>query len=121
MPVNTNTFIVVATRGHQHDEVALAAALESSAKYVGLIGSRRKTILIYEGLRRRGFSAKRIGEVHAPVGLAIGAVTPEEIAVSIMAEIIMCRMGGDGKPLKLGGKYLKKVVEGTWETLQPSS
>ena len=69
LPVNPNTFIIVATRGHRYDNVALAAAARTSAKYVGLLGSRRKIILIYEDLLRMGISNERIRELRAPIGL----------------------------------------------------
>ncbi|MFH1652203.1 MAG: XdhC/CoxI family protein [Chloroflexota bacterium] len=104
VPVNRNTFIVVATRGHRDDDIAVEAALRTPAAYVGLIGSKRKTLLIHESLRQRGVPPERIREIHAPIGLSIGAVTPEEIAVSILAEMLMCRLGGDGKTMKLEKK-----------------
>lgn len=101
VPVNANTFIVVATLGHKYDNVALEAALKSPAGYVGLVGSKRKTILIFEELLKRGIPRERIRNVNAPIGLAIGAVTPEEIAISIIAEMTMFRHGGSGLPMKL--------------------
>jgi xanthine dehydrogenase accessory factor len=121
VPVNTNTFIVVATRGHRYDDLALEAALRSPARYVGLVGSRRKTILIHKELLKRGVPLERLREVHAPIGLDIGALTPEEIAVSIMAEMIMCRLGGTGRPMKLDERYLRKLEGEPWEEHQPSS
>ena len=69
LPINANTFIVVATRGHRYDDAALAAAMETPASYVGLLGSRRKTILIYEELLQRGWPIERVKAVHAPIGL----------------------------------------------------
>ena len=101
LPINPNTFIVVATRGHRYDNVALAAAASTPAKYVALMGSRRKTILIYEDLMRSGVPIERIREIRSPVGLDIRARTPEEIALSIMAEVLMFRLGGGGQPMKL--------------------
>ncbi len=110
-PVNANTFIVVATRGHHLDDVALEAAARTPARYVGLVGSRRKTILIYEELIKHGIPMERLRQIHAPIGLDIGALTPDEIAVSILAEITMARLGGTGKPLTLEERLLDKAAE----------
>ena len=101
LPINANTFIVVATRGHRYDNVALEAAAKTPARYVGLMGSKRKTILIYEDLIRNGMPLERVKEIRSPVGLDIHARTPEEIAVSVMAEVLMFRLGGTGQPMKL--------------------
>jgi xanthine dehydrogenase accessory factor len=111
LPVNPNSFIVVATRGHRYDDSALAAALETPASYIGLLGSRRKTVLIYEELRRRGVPVERLKQVHAPIGLDIGGRTPEEIALSIMAEILMFRLGGSGGPMKLEDRHFQRLEE----------
>ena len=101
LPINANTFIVVATRGHRYDNVALESAAKTPARYVGLMGSKRKTILIYEDLIRNGMPLERVKEIRSPVGLDIHARTPEEIAVSVMAEVLMFRLGGTGQPMKL--------------------
>ena len=111
LPINPNTFIIIATRGHRYDNVALEAAAKTSAKYVGLLGSRRKTILIYEDLVRMGLPLQRIREIRSPVGLDIGGRTPDEIAVSIMAEVLMFRHGGTGSPMKLDQHRIDKIVE----------
>lgn len=111
LPVNANTFIVVATRGHRFDDVALEAAARTQARYVGLVGSKRKTILIYENLVRRGIPLERIKAVRSPIGLDIHARTPDEIAVSIMAEILMFRLGGTGQPMKLEEWRIDRLVE----------
>jgi len=98
-------FVVIITRGHIHDKVVLAQALSTETAYVGMIGSRRKRNIIYKALEDEGFSAEAIGRVHSPVGLDIGAETPEEIAVSIVAELIQVRAsleGRGGKKLPLG-------------------
>ena len=109
LAVNPNTFIVIATRGHRYDDVALEAAARTRASYVALLGSRRKTILIYESLAEKGVPMDRIREIRAPSGLDIGARTPEEIAVSLVAEMLMFRLGGTGAPLKLDEKLLQKI------------
>ena len=111
LPINPNTFVIIATRGHRYDNVALEAALKTSAKYVGLLGSKRKTILIYEDLIRSGVPVERVREVRAPVGLDIHARTPQEIAVSIISEILMFRLGGTGAPMKLEDWRLDRIVE----------
>jgi xanthine dehydrogenase accessory factor len=109
LPINANTFVIIATRGHRYDSVALEAAARTRAKYVGLLGSRRKTILIYEDLLRGGMPIERVREIRAPIGLDIRARTPEEIAVSIMAEALMFRLGGTGLPMKLEERLLEKA------------
>jgi xanthine dehydrogenase accessory factor len=91
VPVDTNTFIVIATRGHNYDLDALKEALKTDAGYIGLLGSKRKKALLFKILREEGFSQRDIDRVITPVGLSIGSVTPEEIAISIMAQIIKHR------------------------------
>ena len=110
IPINANTFIVVATRGHWFDDLALEAAVHTPAKYVGLLGSKRKTILIYQRLVQLGIPPERLKEVHAPVGLDIGALTPEELAVSIVSEIIMYRHGSSGGPMRMDERYFNRAV-----------
>jgi len=86
-----SSFIVIVTRGHRDDMRCLRWAVQTSARYIGMIGSRRKTIAIYRELQKEGLPAHLFERVHAPVGLDIGAVTPEEIAVAITAELIAIR------------------------------
>ncbi len=86
-----SSHIVIVTRGHRDDMRVLRWALNTRARYLGMIGSRRKTISIYKELEKEGIPADKFASVHAPVGLEIGAVTPEEIAVSIVAEMIAVR------------------------------
>ena len=111
LPINANTFIVIATRGHRYDDSALEAAARTPARYVALLGSKRKTIMIYEELIRRGISLERIRELRAPSGLDISARTPEEIAISIVAEILMFRLGGTGLPMKLDERLLQIAAD----------
>ena len=118
LSINVNSFLVVATRGHRFDDMALESALKTRARYIGLLGSRRKTLMIYRRLMEQGVAKERIREVYAPVGLNIGALTPEELAVSIMSEIIMVRRGGDGGQMQMGDWYLDRaasIVERTVE------
>ena len=110
-PINVNTFIVVATRGHRYDDMALQTALNTRARYIGLLGSRRKTLMIYQRLLQEGVPLERLKQVHAPIGLDIGALTPEELAVSIMSEIIMTRRGGKGGQMQMDQWYLERVAD----------
>ncbi|NQW24538.1 MAG: XdhC family protein [SAR202 cluster bacterium] len=110
LDLNVNTFVVVATRGHRYDDMALESALTTRARYIGLLGSRRKTIMIFQRLLQNGVSLERIKEVYAPVGLNIGALEPEELAVSIMSEIIMVRRGGDGGQMQMGEWYVDRAA-----------
>ena len=86
-----SAYIVIVTRGHRDDMRVLRWAVNANARYLGMIGSRRKTISIYKELEQEGIPAEKFAKIHAPVGLEIGAVTPEEIAVAIVAEMIAVR------------------------------
>lgn len=97
-PIGEQTFVVIVTRGHRHDARALAAVVASPARYIGMIGSKRKVLAIFDDLRDAGVPRERLARVHAPIGLDIGAVTPAEIAVSIAAELIAVRRGTAGPP-----------------------
>ena len=111
VPINANTSIVVATRGHRYDDLALETAIKTPAGYIGLLGSRRKTILIYQRLAQQGVPVERLREIRAPLGLDIGALTPEELAVSIMSEIIMHRHDKSGSPMTMDDRYFYPAVE----------
>ena len=91
LPVTADDAIVIATRGHRHDAVILDRVAASPAGYVGLLGSRRKKTVITKALLATGVPREALERVRVPVGLAIGAVTPEEIAVSVVAELIRWR------------------------------
>ena len=88
---NESSYIVIVTRGHRDDMRVLRWAVQTRARYVGMIGSKRKVIEIFKTLQKEGVPAHLFDRVHAPVGLDIGAVTPEEIAVAITAELIAVR------------------------------
>jgi xanthine dehydrogenase accessory factor len=88
---NASSYLLIVTRGHKDDMRVLAWAVRTAARYIGMIGSKRKVISVYQALEREGFSAEEFERVHAPVGLDIGALSPEEIAVSIAAELIAVR------------------------------
>ena len=110
MEIGWNTFIVVATRGHKLDSYALRAAVRTDARYVGLLGSRRKTILVERMLRDEGVPEERLRQVHAPIGLDLGGRTPAEIALSILAELSAERFGGTARPLRLSGELYERAV-----------
>jgi xanthine dehydrogenase accessory factor len=90
-----SAFVVVVTRGHAHDLAAVRALAGRPLRYLGMIGSRAKVARVFEALRAEGVPPDWLDEVHAPIGLQIGAVTPEEIAVSIVAELVAVRRGAD--------------------------
>ena len=92
--VDENSYIVIYTPGHVSDEQCLQFAVGTAAKYVGMIGSKKKVKEIKERLRKKGVSQQQLDEVHAPIGLEINAQTPEEIAISILAEITKVRRSG---------------------------
>jgi len=102
---NSATYIAIVTRGHKDDMRVLSWAVETdsrgfSPRYIGMIGSRRKVISVYKALEKQGTSLEKFDRVHAPVGLDIGALTPEEIAVSITAELIAVRRNSENFPNK---------------------
>jgi xanthine dehydrogenase accessory factor len=89
--IDSNTYCIIVTRGHNHDEEALYHLARTPASYLGMIGSKRKIKLIYEDLLAKGIPQEALERVHAPLGFAIGSQTVPEIAVSIVAELIACR------------------------------
>lgn len=91
------SFLVIVTRAHVHDQTVLEWAITTDAKYIGMIGSRRKIKTIYDNLIAKGIKEDILKRVHAPIGLDIKAETPEEIAVSIVAEIISVYRSGKSK------------------------
>ncbi|MDX9745735.1 MAG: XdhC/CoxI family protein [Syntrophales bacterium] len=100
LPVSASSYIVIVTHGHAHDQMALEWALETQARYIGMIGSRKKTRQVLDNLIEKGVSAEDIEKrVHSPIGLNINAETPAEIAVSIIAEMIQVSYS-DGPPVK---------------------
>ncbi len=102
---NSATYIVIVTRGHKDDMRVLSWAVETesrgfSPRYIGMIGSRRKVVSVYRALEKQRVPLDKFERVHAPIGLDIGALTPEEIAVSITAELISVRRNADNLPHK---------------------
>ena len=93
--IPASAYVVIVTRGHQHDLDALRALARRDLKYLGLIGSRAKVARIHSALATEGVPLEALERVHAPIGLDIGAVTPAEIAISILAQLIAVRRGAD--------------------------
>ena len=91
--------IAIVTRGHKQDEDCLQAALSANLDYIGMIGSKRRTNIVLDKLREVGFAEDQLKKVRAPIGLDIGAVSPEEVALAILAEIVTERRGGSGSSL----------------------
>ncbi len=91
LPANDATYAIIVTRGHKDDMRVLRWAVGQPLRYVGMIGSKRKTLEVAKHLRKEGMSMDRLARIHAPMGLDIGAVTPEEIAVAVVAEMIRRR------------------------------
>lgn len=115
LQINAGTYIVIVTR-HKDDIPALRAALKTKASYIGLIGSRRRILQSFHILSKEGFTAQDLDRVNAPVGLEIGAETPEEISISIMAEIIQRRRLGPSQPanpMKIDASELEAVPSDT--------
>ncbi len=96
-----NDFVVIVTRGHLGDAAVLSGALRTQAGYIGMIGSKKKKAATYAALKKEGVAHEDLDRVHCPIGLSIGAETPEEIAVSVAAELILARSGAD-RPAKGG-------------------
>jgi xanthine dehydrogenase accessory factor len=91
---DAHSYIVIVTRGHSCDEIVLEQALETDAAYIGMIGSKRKTQAIFEKLRARGVTQQALRRVYSPIGFSLGAITPEEIALSIVCELVKIRRLG---------------------------
>lgn len=91
--------VAVVTRGHNEDEQCMHVVMSTRPDYVGLIGSKRRTSIVIDRLREAGVSDEQLRNIHAPIGLDIGAVSPEEVALAIMAEVVAERRGGNGEPL----------------------
>ncbi len=101
-PIGPTTFIVLVSRGHKQDETALRAVVTRGAGYVGMIGSKRRVSTVLRHLAEEGYPVDALERVYTPIGFEIGAETPEEIAVSIIAEIVCVRRGGSGRPMREG-------------------
>jgi xanthine dehydrogenase accessory factor len=91
LKITPSTYIIIVTRGHLKDEEVLGSVIKLGAAYIGMIGSRKKNATVFQRLTKKGISQEELDKVHTPIGIDINAQTPEEIAVSIMAEIIQVR------------------------------
>lgn len=99
--INEDSYIVIVTRGHKHDGEALEAVMDSKAKYIGVIGSKRKVLSMFNNLREKGIDEERLSKIYSPIGLDIADNTPEEIAISILAEILAVKNNKTGLHMKL--------------------
>jgi len=97
LKVNKSSYLVIVTRGHAYDQEVLEWALGQEVKYIGMIGSRKKIQTVYDALKQKGIPPDQLQRVYAPIGLNIGALTPEEIAVSIVAQMIQVRRQKKGE------------------------
>ncbi|MGI8424811.1 MAG: XdhC family protein [Chloroflexota bacterium] len=98
--VSAWTYLVLVTRGHEHDEATLRHVVGSPAPYIGMIGSRRRVLVVFERLRALGVSEEFIRRIYAPIGVDVGARSPEEIALAILAEIVCVKRGGRAPSLR---------------------
>lgn len=110
-PITPRTHIVLVTRAHAHDVQGLRAIIDSPAAYIGMIGSQRRVWAVFKLLHEEGVAAEKLARVRAPIGLDLGGSTPEEIALCIMAEIIMLRHGGTGVAMSesLRDRYMQRL------------
>src|SRR5512140_1155996 len=100
LKINRQTYLVITSRGSSVDAEGLPSLLESNAAYIGVIGSKRRWLTTVKALKEKGVPEEKINRVHSPMGLELNAETPEEIAVSIMAEVLMLKDKGTGKQMK---------------------
>jgi xanthine dehydrogenase accessory factor len=107
LSLNDFSYVVIATRGHKGDLACLRWAVTTAARYVGMVGSKRKLIEFCKVLEREGIPPERLEQVHSPVGLDIGALTPQEIAVSVVAEMIAVRRGATAGALSMAYRPAK--------------
>jgi xanthine dehydrogenase accessory factor len=95
LPINETSYLIIVTRGHRDDMRVLRLAVATEARYIAMIGSKRKVIGVVKELEEQGIARERLERIHAPMGLEIGAISPEEIAVSVAAEMIAVRRNAD--------------------------
>ncbi len=98
--IDNNTYIVIVSRGHKSDERALLEVINSNAKYIGVMGSKGKVMTMMDKIRNSGITEENINKIYAPIGLKISSGSPEEIAMSIMAEILLIKNNGTLKHMK---------------------
>jgi xanthine dehydrogenase accessory factor len=114
---NASSYLVIVTRGHRDDMRVLAWAVKTAARYVGMIGSKRKVLSVYQALEKEGFAPEEFSRVYAPMGLEIGALSPEEIAISITAELVAVRRNAkSAQHKKLQHEHRQAVAPGSTAT-----
>ena len=113
---NPSSYLVIVTRGHRDDMRVLAWAVRTTARYIGMIGSKRKVLSVYQALEKEGFSPEEFSKVFAPMGLEIGALSPEEIAISITAELVAVRRNAQSAQHKKVQRRHRETVASGAET-----
>ncbi len=113
---NVSSYLVIVTRGHRDDMRVLAWAARTDARYVGMIGSKRKVLSVYQALEKEGYSPEEFSRVYAPMGLEIGALSPEEIAMSITAELIAVRRNTQSAQHKKLQQEIREAVASSPDT-----
>ena len=108
-PIRPSSSIVIVSLAHTHDERCLRVVLDSPARYIGMIGSPRRVLTVFRKLEEGGCPPEQLARVRAPIGLNIGARSPAEIAVSILAEVIMAKYGGSGLPKSNERKLIDRL------------
>jgi xanthine dehydrogenase accessory factor len=109
LTIKPSTYIVIVTRGHRYDEIVLEQAVKTPAKYIGMIGSKRKILTTYKHLVEQDVSPDSLTRVHAPMGIEIGAVTAEEIGISVVAQLIQVRRG-ESLPLRHKSEVMRELI-----------
>ncbi len=107
---NASSYLVIVTRGHRDDMRVLAWAARTPARYVGMIGSKRKVLSVYQALEKEGYAPEEFSRIYAPMGLEIGALSPEEIAISITAELVAVRRSTQSAQHKKLQRELRETV-----------
>lgn len=114
LTISLNTYIVLITRGHQHDVESLREVIDSPAAYIGMIGSRRRVWAVFKLLYQGGMPVDKLRRIYAPIGLDIGAQTPAEIAASIMGEVVKVHRGGGVESIsdRMRPRYIRLLEQG---------
>ncbi|MDP2663493.1 MAG: XdhC/CoxI family protein [Dehalococcoidia bacterium] len=114
LSITRNTYIVLITRGHQHDVESLQEVIDSPAAYIGMIGSRRRVWAVFKLLHEGGMPIDKLKRIYAPIGLDIGAQTPAEIAASIMSEVVKVHRGGGVESIsdRMRPRYIRLLEQG---------
>ncbi len=114
LEITANTYIVLITRGHQHDVESLREVIDSPAAYIGMIGSRRRVWAVFKLLYQDGMPSEKLKRIYAPIGLDIGAQTPAEIAASIISEVVKVHRGGGVESIsdRMRPRYIALLEQG---------